>query len=113
MVNFWPKTDPDYGDMGLDFYWQISCPRSEQTLERHILWAAESVAEYLMMKDRNTLILCEAGKTRSVFFCILVVAIRKDISYTEAMEYVLEQIPAVSLKGFMLQWIKDQDAKER
>lgn len=107
VVNFWPKTDAELGFLGLHWYWQISSPRSEQMLEPYILQAAESVADYLLRKkENNTLILCEAGKTRSVFFTILVVSMYKDISYLDAREYVAEKVPGMSLKGFMEDWLK-------
>lgn len=108
VINFWPKVDPDLADMGLDWYWQLSTPRSEGMLLPHIMQAAEAVAEYLRLKDRNVLVLCEAGKTRSVFFCVLVMAqLFPKNSYSECLEMVKKTVPGISLKGFMLDWIKE------
>lgn len=110
VINFWPKIDPDLADMGLDFSWQLSTPRSEGMLDKHIMFAAKATAEYLKMKGTNTLILCEAGKTRSVFFCVLVMAwLAKDDTYAEVLKRVQGKVPGHSLKGFMLSWIAEQD----
>lgn len=114
IVNFWPKVDPDLAEIDLDWYWQLSAPRSEQMLQPRMVNAAESVSDYLCrVEGACALVLCEAGKTRSVFFCILVVAIYEGITYAAAMKQVLGNIPSVSLKGFMLDWFKEQDAKKR
>lgn len=103
VVNFWPKIDPDLADIGLDWSWQISRPRSEGMLDPYVELAARSVADYL--DHGRVLVLCEAGKTRSVFFCILVVHFELGVSYTEAKEIVLSAVPAAELKGFMLDWL--------
>lgn len=113
LVNFWPKIDNDLGEMDLDFYWQLSCPRSEGMLQSRMMFAAEVIADYIRLKPQRTaLILCEAGKTRSVFFCILVVAIVQKLSYTDAKDLVLEAVGSTALKGFMLDWIKAEDARK-
>jgi hypothetical protein len=110
VVNFWPKIDSDLADMGLDWYWQLSTPRSEGMLSPHIHQAAASVADYLTLPDTNVLVLCEAGKTRSVFFCILVMAnLFREQSYAQILKRVEVAIPGISLKGFMLEWIKEQE----
>lgn len=110
VINFWPKIDPDLADLGLDWYWQLSTPRSEGMLLPHIMQAAESVADYLKMKNTNVLVLCEAGKTRSVFFCVLVMAhLFKDDTYADVYARVKEAVPGTSLKGFMVDWLKEQD----
>jgi hypothetical protein len=110
IVNFWPKIDPDLADMNLHWYWQLSVPRSEGMLDKHIMQAAEAVADYLLMPktDNNVLILCEAGKTRSVFFCIQVVRLYKNITVKEATDLVKERVPSIALKGFMLDYMSRQ-----
>ena len=108
IINFWPKIDPDLADLGLNWYWQLSCPRSEEMLLPHIEQAAKSVADYLTMKNTNVLVLCEAGKTRSVFFCVLVLGfLFEDDSYAQILERVKKAVPGTSLKGFMLDWFKE------
>ena len=109
IVNFWPKLDPEWGDAGLDWIMQISTPRSEGMLLRHVQQAAESVADYLLIKDKSVLVLCEAGKTRSVFFCVLVVSILNNSNYADALAYVKGRIPSMILKGFMIDWMRQQD----
>lgn len=110
VVNFWPKVDSDLGDLGLDWYWQISCPRSEQMLEERIMRAAACVSDYLTIPNTSVLVLCEAGKTRSVFFCILLVSVYKDISYAAAHTLVKKACPGIGLKGFMTDWLEKYDA---
>lgn len=112
VVNFWPKIDNDLGEMDLDFYWQLSSPRSEEMLEPRMFFAAEVIRDYIEMKHKpKALILCEAGKTRSVFFCIMVVALSKGISFAAAQKLVVAAVGSVALKPFMLEWIAKRDAK--
>ena len=109
VVNFWPKVDPDLGDIGLDWYWQISCPRSEGMLDDRVQVAATSVISYLKgVRGSRVLVLCEAGKTRSVFFCVLLVAGLNKMSYVDALRYVEERVPGIALKRFMLDWVADR-----
>jgi len=108
IVNFWPKVDPDLAEIPLDWYWQLSSPRSEEMLAPRMMYAAGAVADYLDLDGTGVLVLCEAGKTRSVFFCIL---LYHELGHTweQSQEYVLNKVPGASLKGFMLDWLKDQE----
>lgn len=106
VINFWPKTDAELGELELDWYWQLSSPRSEKMLGSHIDFAAAFVAEYIVEKSKRALVLCEAGKTRSVFFCVLVAHYYyQDKGLPEALALVKEKVPGMSLKGFMLDHI--------
>lgn len=109
VVNFWPKTDPDVSNLDLDWYWQISCPGSDMMLLPHIWAAADGVCSYMTLPRKTVLVLCEAGKTRSVFFCILVWKRLYKCSYEEAMKAVTDKIGSVELKGFMKDWLANED----
>lgn len=108
VLNLWPKTDPDMACLNLDWYSQLYCPRSEETLRPSVLLMAEYTAEWVRTAPGALLILCEAGKTRSVFFSILVVAKLKHITFTAARDEVLAAVPRSSLKGFMETWIEER-----
>jgi hypothetical protein len=109
VVNLWPKIDPDLGDAGLDWVWQISCPRSEDALLPHVEGAARAVADYLRSPGGSTLVLCEAGRTRSVFFCCLVVRHLLRGTYASAREMVCAAVPGAELKGFHLAALRERD----
>jgi len=104
VVNFWPKMDPDLAESRVLNYFQISAAQSEQMLEDRVETVAHCVAD-LTAESPAALVLCEAGKTRSVYFCILLVSLLKEISLEEAKDYVLSRLRSVSLKGCMLQRI--------
>jgi hypothetical protein len=106
VLNLWPKTDPDMSNLNLDAYLQLYCPHSKDTLNPSVIKAADSMADYLRLPGRRLLVLCEAGKTRSVFFSILVVRNLLEISTAEAKELVLSKVPSSSLKGFMHEWLE-------
>lgn len=112
VVNFWPKTDAELGALKLDWAWQISCPDSIETLEPRVLQAARSVYDYLdTVQNSRVLVLCEAGKTRSVFFSVLLVKQLMAKTYAEALAHVRAAVLRESLKGFMLDWLKEQDQR--
>jgi hypothetical protein len=109
VVNLWPKVDPDLGDAGLDWIWQISCPRSEDTLLPHVEGAARAVADYLRAPGTSTLVLCEAGRTRSVFFCCLVGHHLFGETYANARTRVCAAVPDAELKAFHLAALRERD----
>lgn len=104
IVNFWPKLD-----CNLEEWWvlQLSTNRSIDMLNSDIDIMAETVA--MLIEDGKTvLVLCEAGKTRSVFFTVLVVSYLNGIDLTEALEIVEEAVPNHRLKKFMLDHINTE-----
>lgn len=107
VVNFWPKLDPDLSDSGLGWYWYIPADRSMEMLEPRIHHAAEALARFLVLAPPKTaaLILCEAGKTRSVFFSALLIHHMEHVSLAEAHARVVEAVPTHSLKGFMVDYL--------
>ena len=106
VVNLWPKQDPDLAESQVVNYLQLSAVRSEMMLESRMETAARYVAE--LCQEHPTLVLCEAGKTRSVYFCILVVSFLQEVSLREAMDQVVGRIGSVSLKKFMLDRINQR-----
>jgi predicted permease len=103
VINFWPKLDPEMCDMDLDWVWQVSAPRSLMMLGDHIDLAAEAATAYLKSRqDRRLLVLCEAGKTRSVYFCVLVVQKLLGLDSQQALKLVLGVVPTAKLKPAML-----------
>lgn len=103
VVNFWPKIDSDLSDSGLSWYWHIPVARSANMFALPVLAAADAVAA-LLVRDptQRVMILCEAGKTRSVCFCVLVVARLHEISMVDALAQVEAAVPGHSLKSFMI-----------
>ncbi|MFK5283463.1 hypothetical protein ACI3PL_28210, partial [Lacticaseibacillus paracasei] len=64
---------------------------------------AESVSAHLLRHGKQVLVLCEAGRTRSVYFCILLVSHYLAISLPAAKDHVVAALKGKhSLKGFML-----------
>jgi len=106
VINLWPKTDPDMANLNLDWYLQLYCPHSKDTLNPCVINAAKMAVDYLRLQNRKLLVLCEAGKTRSVFFSILVVKPLLQVNMTDATATVLAQVPSSSLKGFMYEWME-------
>lgn len=100
VVNFWPKLDPDLAEADIDGYFCLPAVRSEQMLEPRIEVAARWIAR--LCKDKPVLVLCEAGVTRSVYFCVLVTSLLLQIPLHVAKDRVVAQTGRTSLKPFML-----------
>jgi len=105
VVNFWPKLDPDMGEAGIN-YLHLPAVQSEQMLERRMETTARLVAQ--LSEEGAVLALCEAGMTRSVYFCVLLVSQLLGISPHDAHGYVTERIHRTSLKRFMLDRLAQQ-----
>jgi hypothetical protein len=100
VVNFWPKMDSDMAEAPLDNYLLLSAPRSEQMLEGRIEQAARFVSA--LTCSGPALVLCEAGVTRSVYFCVLVASELLNVSPLEAARHLEEVgLSTARLKGFM------------
>jgi hypothetical protein len=111
VVNLWPKADPDLADLGLDFHLQLPCARSEQTLESRVTEAARYAATYLSKAtvNRGLLVLCEAGKTRSVYFCVLVSSFSLGLPIHQALAMVESAVPRHSMKRFMYERFEEMN----
>lgn len=102
VVNFWPKMDSDLAESGV-VYLHIPSVQSEQMLSSLVDLASQWVAQ-LCERD-PVLVICEAGVTRSVYFCVLVTSEVLGISLQDAKEYVASRLGRVSLKPLMLRRI--------
>lgn len=99
VVNFWPKIDPDMGEAPVDNYLFLAAPRSLQMLERRMEKGADLVAN--LAQTAPVLVLCEAGVTRSVYFCVLVLSRLEGLTLAAAYDRVRGVI-RTDLKPFML-----------
>ena len=100
VVNFWPKIDPDMTDL---WYFHMATNRSIDMLDPKIEFMAYAVAELLKSEDDlAVLVLCEAGKTRSVFFCTLLISEMLSMTKKQASDYVVHKLPGQRMKQFMM-----------
>lgn len=100
VVNFWPKLDSDLGEAGIN-YLHFPAVQSSQMLDSRIELASRLVSQ--LCEQTPVLVVCEAGKTRSVYFCILVVSLILKCPLLEAKELVTKKLRGTSLKNFMLE----------
>ena len=102
VVNFWPKVDPDMTDT-----WYFHLPSgSAEMMDPKIEYMACAVADLLRVdKSISALILCEAGKTRSVFFATLVMADLLNIDTIQAYKKISKLLPTNKLKPFMANYL--------
>lgn len=105
VINFWPKIDPDMGEAPIDNYLHLAAVKSELMLEHRMTQAADMVAR--LSATSPTLVLCEAGVTRSVYFCILLLSRIERISLTEAKTRI-DSVFRTRLKPFMLKRISEE-----
>ena len=102
VVNFWSKLDADMSEAGVIYVYDPT-PHSERMLDFDKKVLANYVVNWLKLTPGNAvLILCEAGKTRSVYFSILVLSTYLGIPLLSAYNIVNSKIKH-SLKGFMLE----------
>lgn len=103
VVNFWPKIDADLTDV---WYFHLPTARSKDMLSEDILFMAQVVSEMLKHTDKAALILCEAGKTRSVYFSTLLMVEYLGITERQALAKISKIVPQHKLKIFMLDKMK-------
>lgn len=102
VVNFWPKMDAEWSDLPLAWYLYVPTARSQDMLGPPVMAAARAIAAWLKTPGAGgALILCEAGKTRSVFFCTLVL-VEMGWPAARALQHMQQVVPANQLKPFML-----------
>ena len=73
VVNFWPKIDYDMGERS-PIYWYVPVPHADEMVSSRIIRLADCAADLITKENISMLSLCEAGKTRSIFFAILVMS---------------------------------------
>lgn len=106
VVNFWPKIDSDMGEAGVN-YIHIPAVQSEQMLDSRVLLAADWVSQ-MIDQEGPVLVLCEAGVTRSVYFCILTVSRVLGLTLPKSKSYVTGRLGRSSLKQFMLRALEER-----
>lgn len=112
VVNFWSKLDADMSECGV-IYVYAPTPHSKDITSINNVVLAEYVSSWLVCntgeeeRGENVLVLCEAGKTRSVFFCVLLVSAFTGVVMNEALKVVTKVIPGHKLKPHMLEYIKE------
>lgn len=99
VVNFWTKLDSDLTD-GVVQYMHLPSS-SKDMLSFRMRTIAKALALILNKTDCRILVLCEAGKTRSVFFCVLILRYFLDIKLHAAYDRVVKKIPGHKMKDFM------------
>jgi hypothetical protein len=108
IVNFWPKAmDPDLSDVGLRGYLHIPLPDSALVLEPHVVDLALHLTTQIR-PDSTCLVLCEAGKTRSVFFSALLLRHFQNLTGPEALQNICQLVPSECLKVNMRMWLKNR-----
>ena len=101
VVNFWPKLDPDMSDLPC-WYWYMPSESIEMMDEK--MWRMARTLSTLIQKDKCTaLILCEAGKTRSVFFTCLVLY---QICPQQAAQIIRNVFPGHRMKPYMVEHLE-------
>ncbi len=107
VVNFWSKLDHDFSECWGVTYHYIPRPDSRGMLEPDIQQLAHFVVNHLAtIPGSRVLVLCEAGRTRSVYFCVLLYALQNKVSLREAYRAVDAVLQGRhSLKSFMMEVI--------
>lgn len=104
VINFWSKLDSDMSEVPVPYLY-IPTPRSQMMLAESNVILARYVAAWLKNTESSVLIMCEAGKTRSVFFCILLMGAYQNISLLKALPMVTKVAKNHALKQFMLDYV--------
>lgn len=106
VLNLWPKLDHDLEDMNLLGYYYVPINRSADINDPHVHIAANAIARILKHEEEAAaLILCEAGKTRSVFVATLIAQKLWSCKRSEAFARIQKLIPNHSLKSFMTDYL--------
>lgn len=107
VINFWSKLDADMSECSIPYLY-VPTPHSKDIMSINNILLAQYVSGWLVAnEDKNVLVLCEAGRTRSVFFCVLLMSNFMDISPVKALGMVIQAIPGNSLKADMISYIKE------
>lgn len=106
VVNFWPKIDPDLGELDV-WYLYIPTERSINMMKPNIFRIAKYISDKLSEEAGSALILCEAGKTRSVFFCGLILQYYWKSNRMEAYQQLNAHVPDHRLKKFMIEYFTE------
>lgn len=105
VVNFWSKLDADMSECWGVRYLYIPRPSSRGMLDPDIPVLAQAVLQLVRASGGKVLVLCEAGKTRSVYFSLILMSLHWNIPLREALTRLTIKH---SLKGFMLDRIHNE-----
>lgn len=109
VVNFWPKIDYDMGELS-SMYWHVPVPEADGMVSSRIIQLADAAASLIVRESFAMLSLCEAGKTRSVFFAILVMSKLLGCSKREAYEMFLKKGINNKLRASMIQYLTKEQS---
>lgn len=109
VVNFWPKLDPDLADLPIRGYLYLPLPASAGVIQPYIVEMADHVAG-LASPSSTVLVLCEAGKTRSVVFSALLARRLLGLSGPDALEHINRVVNATALKPGMVAFLNSLEA---
>lgn len=104
VVNFWPKIDYDMGELPC-MYWHTPVPEADGMVSGRIIQLADAAANMMEKESIVTLSLCEAGKTRSIFFAILIMSKLLGCSKREAYEIFIKKGINSKLRPSMTQYL--------
>lgn len=104
VVNFWPKIDHDMGELS-PIYWYVPVPHADDMVSSRIVTLAKSAASIMEKENIILLSLCEAGKTRSIFFAILIMAEILGCSKKEAYEIFTQKGIGSKLRPSMISFL--------
>lgn len=105
-INLWPKLDPDMSNLPC-MYWYLPST-SQDMLSDKIGLMAETAATFIMENYPETvLVMCEAGKTRSVFFAGLMLLYLKNLNGSRAIKYINDHIPGHKMKPYMIDYLEE------
>lgn len=100
VINFWPKLDPDMSSLPCWYYYMPSS--SEQMLDDNVILISDFVSTLLAENcDMSALILCEAGKTRSVFFASLLYKQLTEKTGRQVLKDIDTLMPGHHMKPYM------------
>ena len=105
VVNFWPKVDSDLQNLPLKGYLFLPLPDSMMVVNKHVTDMADHLFTQIDEENR-CLVLCEAGKTRSVFFSALLARLFLNLTGPEALAFIKNKVPSECLKYGMDQYLK-------
>lgn len=105
IVNFWPKLDPNIESLPCA-YWHIPVEENRLMLQPWIVGLAQPALDFA--GDAAILVLCEAGRGRSVFFSALLARYCAGPCGANLLEFIQSRVPGHSLKPELQTYLKEQ-----
>jgi hypothetical protein len=95
VVNVWSKVDPDQSHPSRIY---INYPVTSKRPHGPTATSMARLVAALIRSGHVVLVHCEAGRNRSVWFCIRVLVALGGVGVTEAYEAVLAAVPSAALR---------------